>query len=196
MADAKINKPVDVMWWAHRLILVGLLAASGYAFYHRSKDISITVPAKNLAANHVIIAGELKTKRVAPDQVKPEMLTNAGDLVGRYTFVPLNGGEPVLASQVGKASDPRLLKNTLVVELAAGKFTFAGPVEPGDVVSASTVSATPTGNAAELILSEVLVLNVSGSATPSVVLAVPLAEWPKFQTKSANATVNLARLVK
>jgi hypothetical protein len=194
------KRPLDVRWWAHRLIFVVLLAVTVGAFFYRPKKVSIVVPVRDLPAYHVIVAGDLAINSVNASEVKPGLLPATAVTEGHYLLEPVRANQPVTATQVGPAPELRLIQNTLVVELPAAKFAVTGPIGPGDVVSVTALPAPATPGTSQVVvpvLAEALVLNVNRSGpSPSVTLAVPITEWPRFQEKTANATVNLARLVK
>lgn len=192
----KPKRPRDQVQWLFRTILgiLGLIAI--LMVWRGCRTATILVPAKDIAAYHLIEAADLTIKRVSPNEVRPDLLLTQKDFVNSYARVPLKIGQPVAKDQVGFVKERGLIVNTLVVDIPISRLQFASDIAPGEIVSLTAIPKQPDNAPPILVLSEALVLNVSRPGKDSITVAVPMTQWVDYLAKTSGAQLVLAKLAK
>lgn len=159
--------------------------------------VSVPVPVRELPPYHVIIASDLITRSISPNDVVSNTVRNSQEVIGRYTRQAIAKGKPIREDQVAVPADARLISNTLAVAIPATRATIlGGKLRAGDAVSLVSVPISDTNAAPSVVFNIVLVLDVIVSDKDAViVLAIPSDRWLEYLAKTRNAQVVLARRV-
>lgn len=190
------TQPFDWHKWLLAILLAVMAAAGGwYLSVQTPQPISISVPARDLPAYHLITGTDLKKISVLPAELSSETLVSEPDLVGHFTRETLTAGKSVLKMQLTPLTDPALSMNITVVSIPATRaMTFGGRLISGDIIMLWDVSLSPTASA-NLVLDQVLVLDVLPvSLAPTdntkvfpyvVILAVPVDSRAEILSSAA-----------
>jgi hypothetical protein len=167
--------------------------------------VRLPVPAKALPAYRPIVADDIIEADVSETQVPVDAARAREEIIGQCPFKPLPARDPVPRSLL---TDPERLANTTAIGIpATPAMVLGGNLQAGDVVDLILVPAAADAQPAPTpaLFEGVLVLDVKpaseGQATgdkPSdrkfvVVIALPLDWHLEFATRSAGATILIAR---
>jgi Flp pilus assembly protein CpaB len=174
----RLLQPVPLAGFA--LMLIGLLVVLGYSAA-AGKRTAVLIAAHNLPAGTLVRPSDLRSSRIAADQVVLAALvpeTSEAAVIGQRLTVPIPGGDPLARAAVAPASAaPAAFTLALPAANALG-----GELQPGNRVSVlGTFTATTGGATARVIARDLLVLSVSqptgvgdpSQVTVTVTVAVP-----------------------
>lgn len=160
---------------------------------------TIPILTRSVPAYHVITPGELTRKRVAESEAQKQGVVLAeSDLSQHYTLEGVAAGQPIFGHQIGTVPDRELIANTLAVAVPISKVIDDSiSLQAGDVVTVATASESDNSAVPVLLLSQVLVLDVRSDLDRQFIkLAIPIAQWPEYITKSHNSKLILTRYIK
>ena len=193
------KRPIDsarLIYWS---IFVLLVLVFFLMFKLKAPTRTIPILTQSVPAYHVITPAELTRKRVTESEAQKQGVVLAEtSLTNHYTLDRIEAGQPIFARQIGTAPDRELIANTLTVAVPVSKvITAARALQAGDVVAVATTPESDSSAAPVLLLSQILVLDVrNGPDDQFVKLAIPVAQWPEFVTKSHNSKLILTTYVK
>ncbi len=195
--------PFPLMYW-----LLFILIVPTITFWMLHKPVpQVSLPLLNheVPAYHIITARDISLQQFDQSRVTGDTVRIKDDLIGHYTLVTIQKGEPIHKNQIAPQPptpppDASLITNTLVVAIPANStMILGGNLHAGDTVKLAAVPTLATGSPNSqtvIVFDKVLVLDIKLAGNQSViVLAIPADRWLDYLAKTRNATVVLERQV-
>jgi len=177
----RLNVPVIVIGAVIAVLgfaITFLLAMSSAPRAAPAGSQAVVVASRDLAMRTTLAAGDLTVAHWSAADVPPGALAKPADATGQVLLASLKQGQPVLANQVGKASDVTgqqpaflpLAPGYVAATLPSAELPgVGGYVQPGDYIDIVAIVASRSGGTANVrtIYSGVRVIRVgpAGSST-------------------------------
>jgi hypothetical protein len=135
-------------------------AGGGYLWLHSMRTRYVYEATADLPPYHQLVSTDFRRARVRLTDVPEHPVTDARQLVGRYTLALVGHGRPLNAKLLGPKLQVDALRGQLIVGLSLSTADLGGgTVAPGDQVDI-LLSSTASSGTQNGIIKRTLVLNV------------------------------------
>lgn len=160
--------------------------------------VPVVAAARAIAVGQQITAADLVIREVPPDAVSPDGARTIAEVEGRYASLPLIKGELVLRPKLNERPPGSNLASLIppgrvAVSVAVSDVVSTGGfIAPGDRVNVLGVTSREAGDAAEVVLRDVVVLAVANTVLGAREAPAATKATARDNPRSLDGTVTLA----